>query len=152
MPNWCEGTLKVRGRVKDLKRFCLEGLQPVTYMGENKPLLQLDKYGDLYYKGECWIEFSFRGFAVNPEVFFQDFDSDEDVEVICLDTKFAWYIEAERLVKTCQKYNVDMRIYAFERGMEFNQEVEIINGVITKDVEIRFDDYRWDCINPELGG
>lgn len=152
MPNWCEGTLRVRGKVKDLKRFCLEGLQPVTYLGDKKQPLQLDKYGNIDYKGDCWIENSFRGFAENPEVYFENFESDEDVQVICLDTRFAWGIAADRLVETCKKYNVDMRIYAFERGMEFNQEVEILDGVITKNVEIEFDDYRWDCIAPELGG
>lgn len=28
MPNWCEGTLKVRGTKENVKRFVLEGLPP----------------------------------------------------------------------------------------------------------------------------
>lgn len=152
MPNWCEGTLKVRGKVKDLKKFCLEGLHPVSFFGVEKQPLQLNEYDTLVHKGDCWIENSYRGFVENPEVCFGDFESDEDEEIIYLDSKFAWGIQAERLVETCKKYNVDMRIYAFERGMEFNQEVEIVNGVITKNVEITFDDYQWECIAPELGG
>lgn len=31
MPNWCEGTLKIRGKQKDVKRFVLEGLRPVDF-------------------------------------------------------------------------------------------------------------------------
>lgn len=33
MPNWCEGTLKVRGTIKDLKNFVLNGLIPVNPLG-----------------------------------------------------------------------------------------------------------------------
>lgn len=45
-----------------------------------------------------------------------------------------------------------MRIHAFECGMCFNQIIEIIDGEITKDEEIKFDDYNWDCICPNVGG
>ena len=45
-----------------------------------------------------------------------------------------------------------MRIHAFERGMCFNQIIEIIDGEITKDEEVKFDDYNWDCICPNVGG
>lgn len=34
MPNWCEGTLKVRGTKENVKKFVLEGLHPVGFMGE----------------------------------------------------------------------------------------------------------------------
>ena len=71
---------------------------------------------------------------------------------IGLDTEFAWGISAEELLNSCKQYNVDMRIHAFERGMQFNQIIEIIDGKITKDEEVEFDDYDWDCICPNLGG
>ena len=32
MPNWCIGTLRVRGTKDDLTKFVLEGLSPVTYI------------------------------------------------------------------------------------------------------------------------
>lgn len=152
MPNWCEGTLKVRGKVKDLKKFCLEGLRPIYCLGGEQKPLKLNEYGDLSYSKTCWIENSRRGFVEGIDVCFSDFEEDEDTQIICLDARFAWVITSELLVETCKKYHVDMRIYAFERGMEFNQEVEIVNGKITRDVEITFDDYRWECINPEMGG
>lgn len=47
---------------------------------------------------------------------------------------------------------MDIRLYGFERGMEFNQEVIIENGEIVKDEEIKFDDYDWECVMPHLGG
>lgn len=45
-----------------------------------------------------------------------------------------------------------MKIYGFEKGMQFNRNVEIINGEILKDEEINFDDYKWECICPNIGG
>lgn len=31
MPNWCAGTLRVRGTKENLTKFVLEGLQPVRH-------------------------------------------------------------------------------------------------------------------------
>ena len=45
-----------------------------------------------------------------------------------------------------------MRIYAFERGLEFNLEIEIIDRKITKDSYFEFQDYVWECICPDIGG
>lgn len=49
-------------------------------------------------------------------------------------------------------YDIDIKIYAFEAGMEFNQDIEIIKGKIIKDDEIKFENYQWECIEPNLGG
>lgn len=91
MPNWCKGSLKVRGTKASLKTFILEGLHPVGFLGEEREKLSLNEYGD-------------------------------------------------------------MKIHAFEMGMEFNQVIEIIDGKIVKDEELHFKDYQWDCICPKLGG
>ena len=154
MPNWCEGTLKVRGKIEDLKKFVLEGLQPVGFLGEERPPLELNEYGGCEYKGTCWIENTRRGFVDDPDVYFCDFEEDDEPKVICLESRFAWGIDAEQLQKTCIKYNVDMKIYAFERGMEFNQNIEIVDGEIVRDKEINFKgtDYLWECICPTMGG
>lgn len=60
-------------------------------------------------------------------------------------------IDSSELLETCIKYNVDMKIHAFERGMEFNQVIEIVDGEIIQDKEIQFEDYQWECICPKLG-
>lgn len=154
MPNWCNGTLKVRGKIEDLKRFVLEGLQPINILGEKLEPLKLDNLGDCEYKGTCWIENTHRGFVDNPDIYFCDFEEDDNPKVICLESRFAWAIDAEQLQKTCIKYNVDMKIYAFECGMEFNQDIEIVNGEIVCDEKINFNgkDYQWECIMPTIGG
>lgn len=44
MPNWCAGTLRVRGTKENLTKFVLEGLQPVTYFGSETEALKFDDY------------------------------------------------------------------------------------------------------------
>ena len=43
MPNWCEGSLKVRGTKENMTRFILEGLRPVGFLGEEKAKLQIEQ-------------------------------------------------------------------------------------------------------------
>lgn len=151
MPNWCEGTLKVRGTKENLTRFMLEALQPVGLLGEDRGKLSLNEYGDIYSSETCWIENTRRGFVDKPEVYLSDYEDDE-IEIATFSARFAWGISAEELLKTCIEYHVDMKIHGFEKGMEFNQIIEIVDGQIIKDEEIEFSDYKWDCICPELGG
>lgn len=151
MPNWCKGDLKVRGTKENLTKFILEGLHPVNALGERKRKLELDEFGDVHTNETCWIENTHRGFAIGVDVYISEFE-DNEMPIAVFASKFAWGIDAEQLLQICKKYNVDMKIYAFERGMEFNQEIEIVNGEIVKDEEIHFEDYGWDCICPELGG
>ena len=150
MPNWCIGTLRVRGTKENLTNFVLEGLSPVTSIGQELEPLKMDDYGCIECE-RCWIKGTHRGFVVDSNVYF-DVLKDEEETTIALDTEFAWGISAEELLNSCKKYGVDMRIYAFERGMQFNQIIEIIDGKITKDEEVKFDDYDWDCICPNIGG
>lgn len=80
------------------------------------------------------------------------YGNDKDEQLVCVDYKSAWGIDADELVGISKEYNIDFKIYAFERGMEFNQDIEIIKGEIIKDNKIEFVNYIWDCINPEIGG
>lgn len=80
------------------------------------------------------------------------FFNNGDKSICVVEFKAAWAIDPVPYLKLAKKYNVDIRLYGFERGMEFNQEVIIENGEIVKDEEIKFDDYDWECVMPHLGG
>lgn len=151
MPNWCEGSLKVRGTKENMTKFILEGLHPVGFLGEEHPKLSVNEYGDIDSNETCWIENTRRGFVEGVEVHLSEYENDE-IFVAVFDSKFAWGISADELLKTCEKYHVDMKIHGFERGMEFNQVIEIVDGKILKDEELHFKDYQWDCICPNIGG
>ena len=107
MPNWCEGTLKVRGTKENVTKFILEGLQPVGFLGEEKGKLTLNKYGDIESDETCWIENTRRGFVDKPDVFLSNYE-DGEIAIAVFDARFAWGIDATQLQKTCIKYNVDI--------------------------------------------
>lgn len=151
MPNWCTGVLKVRGEKSNLKKFILEGLKPVDPFGKEGKILKIDEYGDIIYSGKLYIEGTRRGFVAGVDVYNYQFEEKAE-SVICLDASFAWGIDAGELAEISKKYNVDFKIFAFEKGMEFNQDIEIIKGEIKTDIEIKYTDYKWECINPEIGG
>lgn len=151
MPNWCKGCLKVRGRATDVKKFILEGLKPVDLLGNELHKLELSDIGEVESKSACWIEGTTRGFVEN---LYEDFSFVEDDKIFTtiLDAKFSWAVDAVELLALCKKYSVDMKLYAFERGGEFNQDILIVGGEILKDNRITFEDYAWECICPTLGG
>lgn len=151
MPNWCEGCLKVRGKAANVKKFVLEGLQPVDFFGNALPKLELSDLGEVDTDKDCWIEGTTRGFVENLYADFS-FVEDDETFTATLDAKFAWAADAEELLASCKKYSVNMKLYAFEKGMGFNQDILIVDGEIRRDCRIEFEDYNWECICPTVGG
>lgn len=149
MPNWCEGILKIRGKNESLINFLVEGLHP-TYFDK---AIHIEKDEYCYFINEIKerpIKDVYRGFASSDG--WIELNREDEQSTICLKAKFAWQIRADQLLELCKKYKVDMSIYGFERGGEFNQDIEIVGGEIIKDKFINFDDYKWECINPIVGG
>ena len=151
MPNWCEGKLKVRGTVENIKKFCSENLLSVDKEGNYVINFWFNSLGSIDDKRQCYIKGTRRGFVDRCYCELADYKKD-DIVILFIDARFAWGISADELLEICKKYSVDMKIYAFERGMEYNQDIEIVNGEIIKDDEIHFEDYNWECIDPEIGG
>ncbi len=46
----------------------------------------------------------------------------------------------------------DIKIFTFECGMEFTQEIEISKGEIIKNACYEYDDYQWEVPFSNLGG
>lgn len=151
MPNWSEGCLKVRGKAANVKKFVLEGLQPVDFFGNALPKLELSDLGEVDTDKDCWIGGTTRGFVENLYADFS-FVEDDETFTATLDAKFAWAADAEELSALCKKYSVDMKLYAFERDSQFNQDILIVDGLILRNNRIEFEDYNWECICPTLGG
>lgn len=151
MPNWSEGCLKVRGKAANVKKFILEGLQPVDFFGNALPKLELSDLGEVDTDKDCWIEGTTRGFVENLYADFS-FVEDDETFTATLDAKFAWAADAEELLASCKKYSVNMKLYAFEKGVGFNQDILIVDGEIRRDCRIEFEDYNWECICPTVGG
>ncbi len=164
MPNWCEGNLKIRGKRENIIKFLKEGTCLMEGFWEPKriePKIEINDYGEIKIKNidkektrnVLYIKETTRHFIDPIENGIFIYNEDEEEEIICLENfKAAWSIDTERLRIISEKYNIDIKTYGFERGMEFNQDIEIIKGKIIKDKTIKFKDYIWECIEPELGG
>lgn len=164
MPNWCKGNLKIRGKKENIVNFLKEGtllLEGFWEPKEIKPdIEEIHDYDEIEIKNfdkekrDClYIKETRRHFIDPVENEIYIYDTDKEEQIICLENfKAAWGIDTDALRTISKRYNIDIKIYGFERGMEFNQDIEIIKGKIIKDEEIKFENYQWECINPDLGG
>lgn len=66
--------------------------------------------------------------------------------------KAAWNVDETPYIEMSKKYNVDFRVYGYEMGLEFNREIEIVEGRLVTNRRIKFKDYKWECPDPTLGG
>ncbi len=151
MPNWIEGVLKIRGDREHLLKFLNEGIDAVEGGSPSNWEIHTDYEDDLYvHIYASHIVGTRRGFFENTsdEVFFND----DGIYTMCLDAQFAWDVDVDALVALSKKTGVDFRFYGFEKGMQFNREIEILQGELTKDQTITFDDYEWECVDPKRGG
>ena len=158
MPNWIEGTIKLRGQSENLKRFFKEGLAPSSYLGRTKPYEDFVKcdfdraYCEVTIKNEPHIVGTRRAFVQDTYVYW-----DNSYETIVMPIKQAWAFitndyDEKAWLDISKKYDLDIRLYGFECGMEFCQEIEIIGGEVTIDNDIKYDDWYWECPMPHLGG
>src|SRR5690625_3976674 len=165
MPNWAEGVLKVKGTRENIKRFLFEGLEAIPDMSQQfkvimgkqneieEPNVKIDEdEWDLTMNtpNGFYIKGTRRAFIENGiEWYFND----SHLEILTIESfKQAWGVDADSFAEISKQYEIDIKIYVFERGMEFNQDIEIHKGEIIKDNEIKFDEYEWECLYPNLGG
>ena len=64
----------------------------------------------------------------------------------------AWDFPEEEWTEISKKYDVDLRLYGIERGMQFCQELEIIKGEVKLSKEKKYKNWDWECPFPYLGG
>ena len=78
---------------------------------------------------------------------------DDDFPIIELNNFMqAWRAIPDDYTKISEKFNVDIKIFTFEQGMQFTQEIEISKGKILKDITLKYDNYRWEVAFSNLGG
>ena len=161
MPNWVEGKLKIRGDKNDMATFFKEEMREVEYQNvpvTNSIKIDIDKDGDFVVEK---IDFTHRFKLKNArhyitessiDSFYSCCKSVNGKDVLVVNFEAAWLIDAEYFAEMSKKYDIDFKIYAFEQGKEFNQNLEVVKGKIIKDEVIEFDDYAWECIDPTIGG
>lgn len=150
MPNWAEGTLKLRGKRENIKSALKEmfiGSDVIISeeMDDQALILTLTSINSYFY-----INNTKRAFIDKNKI---EVLLEEDFEIIEIDDfKQAWSAIPENYQEISKKYDVDIKIFTFEQGFQFTQEIEIIDGEITKNETIKYDDYQWDVPFSRLGG
>lgn len=160
MPNWCTGDLKVRGKYKDIKEFLSKEMVILggsPFNREYKEPIIDESCGIEIKVGNqgMWFRNAYRSYFENNIDIWIDDELKEGDSIITLnlgELQTAWGTDTEALTKLSKQYKLDLKIYAYERGMEFNIDFEVHKGEVIKNNEIKFDDYVWECTNPEIGG
>ena len=164
MPNWCEGYLKIRGKKKDLINFIENEIvlikqESIVSEPQLVDIKMQDDGIDCSFKyNKSFKEFLYlkgtrRFFIESKEIAF-DYGYDEDeVCYLTLDIKQAWGIIIQSLlIEHSKKYSLDFNIFASECGMEFEQHITVVDGKLLKNEERTYIDFRFEAINPDLGG
>ncbi len=164
MPNWCEGTLKVRGTKKNIIKFLEKGICELQHGNdafnyiESKPNYEKDDYEMCLNVNDfenVYIKNTRRCFVTNDIHFYEYNEHLDTIDVLCIDIKQAGDIVANDFVEISKEYDLDIRIVAFENGMQFTREVEIVKGEPIIDKETSYDnllEYCWEVYDPRLGG
>lgn len=174
MPNWCEGSLKLKGKPMDILRFIKEGLNVYEHdfraPGEHTSIvMDKDKWleiveneniaevyfdrDDIYIEGtqRAFINLVYTGLVKRECVI----DLKKEIEICVLHISQAWGFKEDDWVEIAKKYNLDIRLTGIEQGMGFMEDL-----IITKDGEVTdlspayesYADYEWNCPIPFLGG
>ena len=156
MPNWIEGTLKLRGKRVDIIRFFREGLELSTPIDSEN---QVTDYSDddvleFDFKEWTYIKGTRRAFITDNYAYM-----DRDEGVICVYVRQAWAfcagVDSDDLNKwkaISDEYNLDIKLFGIESGMEFIQEMIIIRGREPIVNEWEYEDWDWECPFPKMGG
>ena len=159
MPNWIEGTMKLRGKREDIHSFFVEGLDPSAWLSEKKIEDQVidESEADMLwirFRDEPHIKGTRRAFITDDSV-----EMHENEGVVCVNVKQAWAFDAGRETKDldnwkaiCDRFNVDLKLYGIECGMQFTQEIIILRGRRPIVNERQYADWDWECPFPNLGG
>ena len=148
MPNWAEGSIKLRGRSENIASALKQMLLNDTVTLEDKwdgTLLKFNNTAPYFYINETR-----RAFIEKEQI---EVWLEEEFCIFELDNfKQAWRAIPENYQEISSKFDVDIKIFTFECGMEFTQEIEISKGKIIKNVCYEYVDYQWEVPFSNLGG
>lgn len=174
MPNWAKGYLKVRGKTADIFDFIENGM---SYVGEilvgeygvaERPIkidrddfleeleipLSKQVFGedaDKVFYQSIYIKGTHRNFIRNgvDEILK---DLNETSVLVFSGFEAAWGVDVPPYVEISKKFNIEIKIEVYERGMEFSQHIYIKDGEVYMDEKRKYDDWKWDCPCPDFGG
>ena len=149
MPNFAEGTIKLRGRAENIKsalKYMFGAVGDITIEDDTDGEIITFTTTDSYF----YINGTKRAYIDNDSF---EIHLDDDFLIIELDNfNQAWRAIPEDYIEISEKFNVDIKIFTFEQGLEFTQEIEISKGKILKNTVLKYGNYRWEVAFSNLGG
>ena len=149
MPNFAEGTIKLKGRAENIKsalKYMFKAVGNVTIKEDTDGELITFTSSDSYF----YINGTKRAF-IDSKSF--EIHLDDDFLIIELNNFMqAWHAIPEDYIGISEKFNIDIKIFTFEQGLEFTQEIEISKGKILKNTVLKYGNYRWEVAFSNLGG
>ena len=172
MPNWCEGSLKLRSKnreniinfIKESFIDCYYGVDITAIIqqtGIETGAVKIDICDDdpdvsitldVNKSHWIWLKDCGRSFIETDKHMDYDIIFRYNNYICSFDFKTAWSINPDDWIDISRKYNIDIRLYGIERGMEFTQEVEIIDGNLIYNNVKEYSDWDWECPFPKMGG
>ena len=149
MANFAEGTIKLRGRAENIKsalKYMFGAVGDITIEEDTDGEIITFTATNSYF----YINGTKRAFIDNDSF---KIHLDDDFLIIELDNfEQAWRAIPDDYTKISEKFNVDIKIFTFEQGMQFTQEIEISKGKILKDIVRKYDNYSWEVPFSNFGG
>lgn len=156
MPNWCEGYLRVRGPVNNIRKFFENAFEIVTNesrdINDLISLMPYDNEFEVYVEDIVWLKHTRRGFVEACNTYVHP--NNDGVGCAVISYKQAWAADAEQLLEVAKEFEVDLRFFGGEQGMCFTQTIEIVDGEITVNEakEYSGDSWDWESPVPKWGG
>lgn len=174
MPNWCEGSLKLKGKYDDILRFWQEGVNAYSYSADRNnergiDLIPKEEWYD-FDKGEnylrieneippaawIYIEGTKRAFIDSSFCGFDIFKLPNDQVILVLPFKQAWSIVQTDWIDIATKYGLEIKIYAIEAGTGFWCTFHVLRDGAIIDNNFHqpegYEDFVWNCPFPWMGG
>lgn len=169
MPNWAEGNIRFRGKPENIMAFLKNELEctatergfetvsfpPDVVWNDLDEVTLSEPEEERNKPGRYWKSFYIRGTRRNFIDVIAGVYLPRDAKewIIILDSfKAAWCCFAEPYIEKSKKYGIDIAIVLYERGCQFRQRIEIVNGQLVEDETQKFADWDWEADFPNMGG
>lgn len=150
MANWCEGWVKFRGTLENLKRFIENEFK------NSEPYIKDEELTPCMAERLTFLKSLVRTYADDDDVSAANygvFSDDDGIGIFIIKLCHAWNIKRQGYNELAKKYNLDIRGKCYELGCAFVEEFEINNRGEDIFYEVhKFNDYTWECECPTLGG
>ena len=173
MPNWIEGSLKIKGTPENVNKFIDECLVAYSRSSGVEPealpkvaWCEIDEFDDCYdilvdlHPG-TWVHINdtrraFLGDNYSEVIRVYNHKSAGNDCFTAIPIKQAWDFNKDDWIAIAQKYQLHVKLFGIEKGMGFYRDLDIYeDGTVYIDnrhVFTSYDDFIWECPLPWIGG